>query len=262
MATTDPNSPETATHLSALSMSEALNQLRHPERASNEKNVSAVASVNIADQDSLLPPPLPSLEVPTSSKISGVRLELEIKDAKNLNDVCLRFLIQKGEQGELDKLLAQGMDADMFDRLRKMSIEDLNQLHSQQSLFSLVLNVDTAKQMLSGHDARAEDQKFLAYFIQRGATTEFLRRVLRVSDDKIQSYRRIYTAKRGRPPRPPELDVETIIGKWRTICIIEKRPRDRYFQLAEGFPQYSFATLASVVDEFENEEDQRRRRIA
>jgi Protein of unknown function (DUF2857) len=158
-------------------------------------------------------------------------------------------------------LLAQGMDAPMFDRLRKMTNEDMNQLNSQQALFSLVLNVDIARQMIAGHDARTEDQKFLAYFVERGATTEFLRRVLRVSDDKIQSFRRVYSAKRGRPPRPPELDVDTILAQWHKIRIIETRPRDRYYQLAEAFPQYSFSTLSSVIDEMESEMEIRRRRI-
>ncbi len=253
MATTESNSPPAAPTSPSLSMPETLSLLIKNELMPHEYGVASPSSASLEPA---------ATESAPSPKSDRVRLELEIKGAKNLNDVCLRFLVQMGEQGALEKLLAQGMDASLFDRLRKMSMEDLNQLHSQQALFSLVLNVDIAKQMIAGHDARTEDQKFLAYFVERGATTEFLRRVLRVSDDKIQSFRRVYSTKRGRPPRPPELDVDAIIAQWRSIRMIETRPRDRYYQLAEAFTQYSFSTLSNVIDEMESEEDQRRRRIA
>lgn len=91
----------------------------------------------------------------------------------------------------------------------------------------------------------------LEYFIRHRAPRALMRRLFKVSKQRIETLRRTLNLapSQGRPRMPRGKTRDAIVETWRRIAAMTADLRVRYRGLHESFPQYSIATLDAVIRE-------------
>jgi hypothetical protein len=137
-----------------------------------------------------------------------------------------------------------------FARLGELSLDDLRRAAAEGAL-SVVIRYRgealywSATRALRQREAREQ----LLYCLRHGAPEALVRRLFKVSRERLQALRREHDlpSAAGRPRLPPPKLHAAIHARWHALDGTDMLPRARYVALHRAFPQYSLAALAALV---------------
>jgi hypothetical protein len=157
---------------------------------------------------------------------------------------------ERGERGAPD---GQGSAAGpLSERLRQLSLAEIQSLALAANL-EIAVRFDADRLLWGVHtyERRREERMLLEYFIRHRAPRALMRRLFKVSKQRIEALRRTLNLapSQGRPRMPRGKTRDTIVETWRRAAATSADLRVRYRRLHESFPQYSIATLDAVIRE-------------
>lgn len=155
----------------------------------------------------------------------------------------------------VDTLLSQGIDEQLIDRLRHVSLSDSKRAAQLASAsIEVTLNEIHFDEALAQVTSERQIPKLQEYFVRNGATLDMISFMFRISVKEAKAARKhlLPCEKKGRPPMPDQFVRETIHQNWALIVKANPRSptRDRLHTLHQSFPSHSLATLWAVINEF------------
>ena len=169
--------------------------------------------------------------------------------------IALLVTLAGTERGERGTPEGQGAAAGpLAERLRQLSLAEIQSL-AQQANLEIAVRFDADRLLWGVHtsERRREERMLLEYFIRHRAPRALMRRLFKVSKQRIETLRRTLNLapSQGRPKMPRGKARDAIVETWRRIAATTADLRVRYRRLHESFPQYSIATLDAVIREVE-----------
>ncbi len=156
------------------------------------------------------------------------------------------------------ELAAGPAHADLAQRLRTLTWAELTLL-ARAGHPRVELHLDTAgiDHALRGIREHAKRQQQLDHFILHGATNAMIRRLFRLplADIKARRAHLLGPHRQRRPRIPKSAERDAVHAAWWALRKGRRQeaPKvDDWLQLHSAFPQYSFATLDAIVNEFDD----------
>lgn len=152
----------------------------------------------------------------------------------------------------------QGFTDYQIEQLQALSSAELVQLSAMaEPRVAIQIDAGSLEHGLRQVDYLNKRSKQLEYFIKHGATSSMLTKLFRISSADVTLKRRLFAGTSPllrRPAMPPHAVREQITNRWFEIRKGKDREPERaedYEALHLDFPTYTFATLYSVVHEFD-----------
>jgi len=169
--------------------------------------------------------------------------------------VALLVTLAGTERGERGTPEGQGAAAGpLSERLRQLSLAEIQSLALAAHL-EIAVRFDADRLLWGVHtyERRREERMLLEYFIRHRAPRALMRRLFKVSKQRIEGLRRTLNLapSQGRPKMPRGKTRDAIVETWQSIAATTADLRVRYRRLHESFPQYSIATLDAVIREMD-----------
>ena len=168
----------------------------------------------------------------------------------------------------LDELLHQGCSASLLDDLRNRKARDLVEVASRLRSVQIVVSPTEIQGELHRLDRVREDQSLFEYFVQHGASRQMICDLWKRTHEEVASMRKALlpggSASAGRTPLPKSPAVrEAIHIAWDAINKADPgaSQRQKLYQLHQRFAEYSIDTLVSTLDEFEQPDRPRSKRL-
>ena len=154
----------------------------------------------------------------------------------------------------------QGFTEQQIEQLQSLSSAELVQLSAMaEPRVAIQIDAGSLEHGLRQVDYLNKRSRQLEYFIRHGATSSMLTKLFRISSADVTLKRRLFAGTSPllrRPAMPPHAVREQITNRWFEIRKGKDREPERaedYEALHREFSQHTFATLYSVVHEFDRE---------
>ena len=154
----------------------------------------------------------------------------------------------------------QGFTEQQIEQLQSLSSAQLVQLSAMaEPRVAIQIDAGSLEHGLRQVDYLNKRSRQLEYFIRHGATSSMLTKLFRISSADVTLKRRLFAGTSPllrRPAMPPHAVREQITNRWFEIRKGKDREPERaedYEALHREFSQHTFATLYSVVHEFDRE---------
>ena len=153
-----------------------------------------------------------------------------------------------------------GFTEQQIEQLQALSSAELVQLSAMtEPRVAIQIDAGSLEHGLRQVDYLNKRSKQLEYFIRHGATSSMLTKLFRISSADVTLKRRLFAGTSPllrRPAMPPHAVREQITNRWFEIRKGKQQEPERaedYEALHREFSQHTFATLYSVVHEFDRE---------
>lgn len=153
-----------------------------------------------------------------------------------------------------------GFSEQQIEQLQSLSSAELVQLSAMaEPRVAIQIDAGSLDHGLRQVDYLNKRSRQLEYFIKHGATSSMLTKLFRISSADVTLKRRLFAGTSPllrRPAMPPHPVREQITNRWFEIRKGKEREPERaedYEALHREFPKHTFATLYSVVHEFDRE---------
>jgi hypothetical protein len=173
--------------------------------------------------------------------------------ASQLMLVALLVTLAGTDRGDREGPEGQSAAAgSLAERLRRLSLAEIQSL-AQAANLQIAVRFDADRLLWGVHtsERRREERMLLEYFVRHRAPRALLRRLFKVSKQRIEALRRTLNLapSQGRPRMPRGSARDEIVEAWRRITASNADLRVGYRRLHESFPRYSIATLDAVIRE-------------
>jgi hypothetical protein len=148
-------------------------------------------------------------------------------------------------------------DADLrseaLERLRALAVADTVGFATGTLGISIQIDWRELLQQMTRAERLQADRQQYEGFVRRGASVRLLCRLFGVTEIETRRLRKLVVpeaAMGGRPRRPDDATCRDVCTTWRSLRQQQNLPeRERWFQLAEAFPDVSIVSLEGVVAE-------------
>ena len=174
-----------------------------------------------------------------------------MSQASQLMLVALLVTLAGTDRSDVEAPEGQGAAAGpLSERLRRLSLAEIQSL-AQSANLEVAVRFDADRLLWGVHtsERRREERMLLEYFVRHRAPRALLRRLFKVSKQRIEALRRTLNLapSQGRPRMPRGSARDEIVEAWRRITASTADLRVGYRRLHESFPGYSIATLDAVI---------------
>jgi len=178
---------------------------------------------------------------------------LPLRDG-HLRLMLLTHLVARLGEGDNAELRNAGIEPEQLDRLRTLSVSDIQRLAAlRQPMMGLALDGPALKAGLRSLAVLKEAQSLEEYFIRHGASPALMTALFKMPYKTTLARRRAAGrgCGRGRPVLTPIVIRDRIHRFWADLAHLDMR--QRYHRLHQAFPALSLHALSLVVTEFEEE---------
>jgi hypothetical protein len=181
-----------------------------------------------------------------------------------IRDQQLRLLVLAQVIRELQAAVGEqaptpdGFTEDQVAQLQALSSAELVQLSAMtEPRVAIQIDAGSLEHGLRQVDYLNKRSRQLEYFVRHGATSSMLTKLFRISSADVTLKRRLFAGTSPllrRPAMPPHPVREQITNRWFEIRKGkdgEPERAEEYEALHREFPKHTFATLYSVVHEFD-----------
>lgn len=154
----------------------------------------------------------------------------------------------------------QGFTEQQIEQLQSLSSAELVQLSAMaEPRVAIQIDAGSLEHGLRQVDYLNKRSRQLEHFIKHGATSSMLTKLFRISSADVTLKRRLFAGTSPllrRPAMPPHAVREQITNRWFEIRKGKEREPERaedYEALHREFSRHTFATLYSVVHEFDRD---------
>ncbi len=167
----------------------------------------------------------------------------------------IQEMLARIEHGDLDPLLACGLDGHLIDRLRALRGGALHQvIGASRDVFAVALDPRHLRLILDALDGLQRADALLEYYVSHGASLAMIRALLRPGKGQLEAFleRLAGTRLRGRPALPATAVRDRIHAAWTALRAAHPKQAERetYVELHRAFPDQTLATLYAVLQEF------------
>ena len=178
---------------------------------------------------------------------------IPVKNSEQLTNALLHYLIDLIERGEYQSLIDQGISLSTLDSLRSMPASEIARLIAlRPKIFSVVSSPGEVENSLRLLEYQKTQNERLAYFIQHGASSRMIFRVLKVSKEVYDSFKAVLCpqGKPGRPALPSPKQREEILSDYFDFIKKTDDISAAWIELHGKHSGFSLAALYNVVNEF------------
>jgi hypothetical protein len=167
-----------------------------------------------------------------------------------VNKVLFMHLAGELNRGRLvDELMRQGVSPDTCDRLRQLSVADLDSIIKLgKGAISFTVDGAALNHAVRTNLSIERDQSIIQYFLEHGATIKMMDHLFKLTREEVEQYRDAwgFKVRQGKPPQITSKQQDSILANWRSITATTER--DRYHQLHRQFPNTSLASLFTLIN--------------